>query len=94
MTITISIESDSIRHDFDRGGVNFVFNDGIGRHRVHVPEEAIADHLRARALAPAQAEGFIRTHALKLALVLAGRIGGRSSNREILVDLDMLRQMK
>lgn len=93
VTITISVDQASIRHDIDRGGVDFRFSEGPLRRRAHVPDEAIADHLRLTRLSPAEAEGFVRSNALKIALVLVGRAGGDNDD-EILVDLDLLRQVR
>ena len=94
MTITISVDQTSITYDADRGGVGFSFSDGMDRHRVHVPRQAIADHLRVGALSPAQAEGFVRSNALRISLVLAGELLGRGEQGEALADINVLRRAR
>ena len=94
MTITISIDPSSIRHDFSRGGVDFQFSEGKRRHRVHVPDAAIADRLRVRKLSRGDAEGFVRRIALQIALLLTGRAFARSPEGHILVDAETLRKVR
>jgi hypothetical protein len=94
MTITISVDQASIAYDADRAGVDFSFSDGMDRHRVHVPGRAIADHLRVGALSPVQAEGFVRSNALRISLVLAGELLGRGAQGETLASLDVLRRAR
>lgn len=94
MTITISVDQASIGYDADRAGVDFTFSDGMDRHRVHVPREAIADHLRVGTLSSAQAEGFVRSNALRISLVLAGELLSRGEQGESLADLGVLRRAR
>ncbi len=94
MTVTISIDPNSIRHDFNRGGVDFQFSEGRRRHRVHVPDTAIADRLRVRRLSGGHAEGFVRRIALQIALLLTGRSFVRSPDGHILVDAETLRKVR
>ena len=94
MTITISIDPKSIRHDFNRGGVDFQFSEGKRRHRVHVPDAAIADRLKVGKLSGGHAEGFVRGIALQIALLLTGRTFARSPEGHIVVDSETLRKVR
>ncbi len=94
MTITISVDQASIAYDAERAGVDFTFSDGMDRHRVHVPGAAIAAHLRLGAASPVQAEGFVRSNALRISLVLAGELLGRGEQGETLADIDVLRRAR
>lgn len=94
MTITISVDQASIRSDAGRRGVDFEFTEGVHRRRVHVPYDAIADRLKVGRLLADQAVGYVRNHALRIALALAGRGADRSADREIVVDPEILRQAR
>ena len=94
MTITISVDTASIRHDLDRHGVDFEYSDGAARHRVHVPDKVIADHLRVGRLPGTGAESYVRRVALQIAMLLAGRSFARSLEGDILVDSETLRKVR
>jgi len=91
MTVTLSVDPSSIRHDAGRGGVDFAFVEGATRHRAHVPDEAIADFLKVRTVAPAQATGFVGTRALRIALHLVQRLAGRRAEGDLMVSAEDLR---
>ncbi|MDQ8756750.1 hypothetical protein RCO27_10970 [Sphingosinicella sp. LHD-64] len=93
MTSLISVDRNTIRHDAARGGVGFRYSDGARARRAFVSDATVAGLLRVRALTAAQAEGFIRNIALKLALFLANRRESRP-NEEVQLSLDDLRQIR
>jgi hypothetical protein len=93
MTSVIFVDRDTIRHDATRAGTGFRYSDGAGSRTAFISDAAVAGMLRVRALTAAQAEGFIRNIALKLALYLANRRNPKP-DEEVQLDLDDLRQIR
>lgn len=94
MTITIVVDPSSVKRSPTRPGTDFSFTEGGRRHRVHVPDEAVSQAFPRKRISASQTEGIVHRHALSIALILTGRLGGRFNANEFIVDHDLLDQAR